>query len=119
MRHDLRVWESAAAAGSPGCGTPSGSLLLGDALLDDWRARARGGAPPGCGPTTTCTPRRRAPSRSTRRRRNRFGDPLPRIEHQVDEATLARAAATKRHVREVFARMARHDGGTDPERERG
>lgn len=109
LRHDLRVWESAFGRG-PRLRDEAGGLLLGDALLDDWRARARrGGA------------RLRAyydvhPSRDSRlsldpTQRNRFGDPLPRIEHRLDAATLAREAATKARIRGVFERMAKQDGG--------
>jgi quinoprotein glucose dehydrogenase len=44
-------------------------------------------------------------------RRNRFGDPLPRIEHRLDDATREREAATKQHIRDLFARLARNDAG--------
>jgi quinoprotein glucose dehydrogenase len=110
VRHDLRVWESAQGR-KPRLQDDGGRLLLGDALLEDWRGRTRRGAA-----------RLRAyydvhPSKESAltldpARRNLFGDPLPRIDHHLDEATQARAARTKRHVREVFSRMARHDGGT-------
>jgi len=109
VRHDLRVWESPHGR-EPRLADEGGRLLLGDALLDDWRRRAAKGAA-----------RLRAyydvhPSKESAlildpARRNRFGDPLPRIQHVVDDATKARAKETKGHVREVFGRMARHDGG--------
>jgi quinoprotein glucose dehydrogenase len=109
VRHDLRVWESPVGR-EPRLRDDSGRVLLGEALLDDWRSRTRKG-----------TARLRAyydvhPAKHSALtldpgRRNRFGDPLPRIEHHVDEATRAREAATRRHLRDVFARMARYDGG--------
>jgi hypothetical protein len=77
-------------------------LLLGDALLEDWRRRTRKG-----------TARLRAyydvhPAKHSAltldpARRNRFGDPLPLIEHHVDEATKAREAATAPPARDLRA----------------
>jgi quinoprotein glucose dehydrogenase len=109
VRHDLRVWESDYGRG-PRLRDESGRLLLGDALMDDWRKRARRG----------CA-RVRAyydvhPARDSRltlepSSRNRFGDPLPRIENRLDEATLARGGATRKHILDVFERLARNDDG--------
>jgi quinoprotein glucose dehydrogenase len=85
LRHDLRIWESSEGReprlrGDPtsGAGQAPGALLLGDALLADWRARASG-----------ATARVRAyydvlPDRESRitldaDATNRFGDPMPRV----------------------------------------
>ena len=38
--------------------------------------------------------------------RNRWGDPLPVIQHRLDAATQARAGATRDHVQRVFSGMA-------------
>lgn len=107
VRHDLRIWESAAGR-DPRLKNEAGTLLLGDALLDDWRARARRGAA-----------RVRAyydvhPSRESALildpgSKNRYGDPLPKIEHKLDEATVAREPAVRRHILDVFNRLARAD----------
>lgn len=109
VRHDLRVWESDYGRG-PRLRDDAGRLLLGDELMDDWRKRAKRG----------CA-RVRAyydvhPSRDSRltldpASRNRFGDPLPKIEHRLDDATLARQDATKEHILGVFEKLARNDGG--------
>jgi quinoprotein glucose dehydrogenase len=109
VRHDLRIWESAAGR-QPRLRDDEGRVLMGDALLADWRARAARGAA-----------RVRAyldvhPDASSRlaldpAARNRWGDPLPRIEHRLDPATLARAAATREHVLNLFARLARARNG--------
>ena len=109
VRHDTRVWESAAGRG-PRLRDAAGKILLGDRLLDDWRTRAAGGSV-----------RLRAyydvhPSKDSRltlnpAARNRWGDPLPRIEHRVDEPTLAREAATKDHIVEVFTSLVEADHG--------
>jgi hypothetical protein len=42
LRHDLRVWESSVGR-EPRLADPSGRLLLGDAVLADWRRRAATG----------------------------------------------------------------------------
>jgi quinoprotein glucose dehydrogenase len=44
-------------------------------------------------------------------RRNRYGDPMPRIEHVLDEATRARQAATRAHVLGVFENLAKASNG--------
>lgn len=109
VRHDLRVWESSAGR-DPRLKDASGRLLLGDALLADWRARtARGAA------------RVRAyydihPSRDSAltldsARKNRWGDPLPVIRHVADEASRARELATHAHIVSVFERLAKANNG--------
>ena len=109
VRHDLRVWESPHGR-EPRLKDAAGRILLGDALLDDWRGRTRRGAAR-LRAYYDVHPAKESALTLDKAHRNRFGDPLPRIDHRVDEATLARADATKRHLWEVFARMARHDGG--------
>ncbi len=110
VRHDLRIWESTVNR-EPRLRDESGRLLLGDALLADWRARTR-----------RATARVRAyydvhPDRNSElsldaSTKNRYGDPLPRIVHRADAASLARREATLEHIRGVFARMARNDNGS-------
>jgi quinoprotein glucose dehydrogenase len=43
--------------------------------------------------------------------KNRFGDPLPVIQHRTDAATLARAAATREHFQSLFTRLASANDG--------
>ena len=43
--------------------------------------------------------------------KNRYGDPMPKIEHRMDEATAAREAATKEHVLGVFKTLAKASNG--------
>jgi len=109
VRHDTRVWESSAGR-DPRLRTPDGRLLIGDELMDDWRSRTRGSSV-----------RLRAyvdvhPSADSRltldpAKKNRLGDPMPKIEHRFDEATRAREAATRAHVNEVFSRLAKASNG--------
>ena len=109
VRHDLRVWESSAGR-DPRLKDASGNLLLGDAVLADWRARTIRGAArvrayydvhPSADSRLTLDP-------STK---NRWGDPLPSIRHLLDEATVARKAATRAHILEIFNRLGRENAG--------
>jgi quinoprotein glucose dehydrogenase len=107
VRHDFRIWE---ADHQPRLRGTDGKVLLGDALVSDWRTRAKRG-------------RARVrmyydvhPDRSSRltleaSRRNRHGDPLPTIEHKLDAASLAREEQTKAHIQRLFESLARHDNG--------
>jgi quinoprotein glucose dehydrogenase len=109
VRHDLRVWESSAGR-DPRLKDSAGALLMGDALLGDWRSRtARGAARvrayydvhPSADSALTLDPSRK----------NKWGDPLPAITHAVDAATSARKAATRAHILEVFDRLAQANNG--------
>ena len=109
VRHDTRVWESSSGR-DPRLRSPEGKLLLGDELMADWRSRTKGSAV-----------RLRAyydihPSADSRltldpSNRNRYGDPMPKIEHQLDAASLAREAATAEHIKGVFATLAKANNG--------
>lgn len=109
VRHDFRIWESRAGR-EPRLKSAEGRVLLGDALLADWRTRTKRGAArirmyydvhPS--PESTLTLSAAA--------RNRFGDPLPRIVHKLDAATETRLPETKRHVHDLFARLAQAQNG--------
>lgn len=109
VRHDFRVWESTAARG-PRLRDDDGRLLLGDDVMADWRAR-----------TATGTARLRSyydviPDRESRvvmesGRRNRFGDPLPRLEFRDAPVSEELRGATEDGIRAVFERLARVGGG--------
>jgi quinoprotein glucose dehydrogenase len=109
IRHDLRVWESAGGRG-PQVRDASGKVLLGDALLADWRTR-----------TTRGTARVRGyytvePDKDSRltldpAAKNRWGDPLPVIQHKIDAATQSRASATREHFQNLFAQLAKANDG--------
>src|SRR3954464_11062118 len=109
VRHDTRVWESSSGR-DPRLRAADGKLLLGDELMADWRSRTKGSSV-----------RLRAyvdvhPSADSRltldaSKRNRYGDPMPTIEHHFDAATVAREAATKAHVLDVFATLAKTSNG--------
>jgi glucose dehydrogenase len=109
VRHDTRVWESSAGR-EPRLRGADGKLLIGEEVLADWRARTKGSSV-----------RLRAyidvhPSADSRlmldrSKKNRYGDPMPTIEHRFDEATLSRKAATEAHVSGVFDRLATASNG--------
>ena len=110
VRHDTRVWESSAGK-EPRLRAADGKLLLGDELLGDWRSRALKGS----------SVRLRAyydshPSADSRltldpTSKNRYGDPMPAIDRQLDAEATAREAATLAHCTEVFERMVKASNG--------
>jgi quinoprotein glucose dehydrogenase len=111
LRHDYRIWESSAGREPRLREGEGGRLLLGDALLADWRQRtARGAA------------RVRAyydvhPDRSSAltldpAARNKWGDPLAKIDHRIDAASRDREQATREQILERFRQLARAKNGT-------
>ena len=109
VRHDLRIWESAAGR-QPRLRGGDGRVLMGDALLADWRARtARGAARVRM--YYDVHPDETSALTLSAAAKNRFGDPLPAIVHVLDAPTRARAAATEAHLRGLFARLAREGNG--------
>ena len=105
VRHDTRVWESSAGK-EPRLRGADGRLLLGDELLDDWRSRALKGS----------SVRLRAyydshPSADSRltldpASKNRYGDPMPKIDRQLDAA----AHGARRRDARALHRGLRADG---------
>lgn len=103
VRHDLRLWDNNSRT-TPRLKDDGGKTLLGDEVVADFRRRATRG-----------TARVRAyadvhPSADSRLTldpavTNRWGDPMPKIEHRLDAATEARAAATRQHIVSVFERL--------------
>jgi choline dehydrogenase-like flavoprotein len=107
VRHDFRIWESSVGR-EPRLRTDDGRVLMGDALLADWRARTKRGTArvrayydvhPSAESTLTLDPAAK----------NRFGDVLPKITHRLDAATEARVPATKQHILAQFNRLAREN----------
>jgi glucose dehydrogenase len=109
VRHDLRVWESSAGR-DPRLKDAAGTLLLGDALLADWRARtARGAARVRA--YYDVHPSIESALTLDASKKNRWGDPLPAIRHVLDDGTNARKAATRTHILGVFDRLAKANNG--------
>ena len=109
LRHDLRIWESSVGR-DPRLRNDAGDIQLGDALLADWRARAKG-----------ATARVRAyydvlPDRDSRitfdaTRKNRFGDPMPFLTFKDAPESAALRSWQEEELRGLFRSMARAGGG--------
>lgn len=109
LRHDLRIWESTVGR-EPRLRGDDGAPLFGDALLDDWRGRARG-----------ATARVRAyydvlPDRESKlvldgTRKNRFGDPMPDVAFRDAPESAALREWQEEELRQLFRQMAKAGGG--------
>ena len=109
VRHDLRIWESAAGR-EPRLRGKNDELLLGDDLLHDWRTRAQRGAARVRG-YYDVHPDRNSSLTLDSSSTNRWGDPLPKIEHRLDAATVARQPQTREHLKTIFERLAQNQNG--------
>jgi glucose dehydrogenase len=109
VRNDLRVWESSVGREAR-LAADDGSLLLGDAVLRDWRER-----------TARATARVRAyydviPDRESAvtldpARRNPWGDPMPVLALRDDPVSKDLRGYTEEHLRSIFSGLARAGGG--------
>ena len=110
VRHDLRVWENAGGR-APQLRDGAGKLLLGDALVADWRTRITRG-----------TARVRGyydvhPDKDSRltldpASKNRWGDPMPRRPAPGRRGDRTRArGATRQHFQDLFAQLAKANDG--------
>lgn len=109
VRHDLRVWESTLGR-EPRLRNDQGKLLLGDDLLGDWRRRTQRG-----------TARVRAymdvhPDRDSSltlddSAKNKWGDPLPKIEHRLNAETKDRQPRVREHLLDIFQQLAKAGDG--------
>jgi quinoprotein glucose dehydrogenase len=109
VRHDLRVWENGGGR-NPRLRDASGKLLMGDALVADWRTRLTRGSARVRG-YYDAHPDRESRLTLDANLKNRWGDPMPSIRHQVDAATQARAASTRQHFETLFAQLAKANDG--------
>jgi quinoprotein glucose dehydrogenase len=110
VRHDTRVWESSAGK-EPRLRGADGKLLIGDELLADWRGRATKGSA-----VRLRTYYDSHPSIDSRlsldpTSKNRYGDPMPKIERRLDAAAQSREAATLAHTTALFERLVRAGNG--------
>jgi quinoprotein glucose dehydrogenase len=110
LRHDLRVWESSVGR-EPRLRDDTGALLMGDALLTDWKSRTSG-----------ATARVRAyydvlPDRESKltldhSHTNRFGDPMPTLAFRDAPESAALRLWQEEELRNLFRRMAAAGGGS-------
>jgi glucose dehydrogenase len=109
LRHDLRLWESSVGR-EPRLRDDSGAALLGNAMLADWRARAKG-----------ATARVRAyydvlPDRESKltldsTKTNRYGDPMPTMDFKDAPESAALRPWQEEQLVALFGRMAKAGGG--------
>jgi quinoprotein glucose dehydrogenase len=109
LRHDLRLWESSSGRG-PRLRNESGQIMLGDAIMQDWRSR-----------TQTGTARIRGyydvlPDRSSSitldpNVRNEWGDPVPRLQFRDSAESMALRGYSEDSLRALFERVARAGDG--------
>lgn len=109
LRHDLRLWESSVGR-EPRLRGDDGALLFGDALLDDWRSRARGATARVRG-YYDVLPDRDSALVLDGTARNRFGDPMPRVAFRDAPESAALRGWQEEELRTLFRRMARAGGG--------
>ena len=109
VRHDTRVWEDSSGR-EPRLRDAAGRLLLGDEVFDDWRPRTKGSS---VRLRTYVDVHPSADSRLTLNTasKNRYGDPMPKIDAPLRRGDQRTAGPNKQHVRDLFARMARASNG--------
>ncbi|MCC6244102.1 MAG: GMC family oxidoreductase, partial [Gemmatimonadaceae bacterium] len=109
LRHDLRVWESSVGR-EPRLRNNSGELLLGDALLRDWKSRAAGATARVRG-YYDVLPDRESKLTLDSTHTNRFGDPMPSLNFQDAPVSAALRGWQEEQLRALFTRMAKAGGG--------
>jgi quinoprotein glucose dehydrogenase len=109
IRHDLRVWESTAGADAR-LRDDEGRVLMGDALLADWRKRAERGSAR-LRAYYDVLPARESEVTLDDARRSPWGDPLPRIHFRDSDASAALRAPTETNINNLFGEMVRAAGG--------
>lgn len=109
IRHDLRIWESSFGQ-EPRLGNERGDPLLGDALLSDWRERVNTGVAR-LRAYYDVLPARDSELALDASRKNRWGDPMPRLQFRDAPESLALRAWTEETIRQLFSEMARVGNG--------
>ena len=104
VRHDLRVWESSFGRDAR-LRNDEGDVLLGDALLDDWRARAKTGAAR-VRAYYDVLPARESELTLDGSAKNRWGDPMPRLHFRDASESAALRTFTEESIRALFREMA-------------
>ena len=109
IRHDLRVWESSFGREAR-LRNDKGELLLGNALLSDWRERAKNGVAR-VRAYYDVLPARESELTLDANSKNRWGDPLPRIQFRDAAASASLRSATEETIRALFRDMAKAGDG--------
>jgi quinoprotein glucose dehydrogenase len=109
LRHDLRIWESSVGR-EPRLRGDDGALLFGDALLDDWRTRAKG-ATARVRAYYDVLPDRESSVSLDATKTNRFGDSMPTVSYRDDPRSAALRTWQEESIRNLFREMARAGNG--------
>ena len=109
VRHDLRVWESTFGREAR-LRDERGELLLGDALLEDWRSRIRTGVAR-VRAYYDVIPARESELTLDATARNAWGDPMPRMQFRDAPESVALRPHTEESIRALFREMARAGDG--------
>lgn len=111
IRHDLRIWNSTFRR-SPRLRDDDGGLLLGDALMADWRERTDGKGTARLRSYYDVIPHRDSRLVLDEGAMNRWGDPLPRIEFRDAAVSAELRGRTEDRIRALHRRMADAGDGT-------
>ena len=109
VRHDLRLWESSYGS-EPRLRGGNDEILLGDELLEDWRARMPEGVARIRG-YYDVLPARESELTLDASNRNAWGDPLPALSFRDSEASRVLRGPTEQALRDLFEHVARAGGG--------
>jgi glucose dehydrogenase len=109
IRHDLRVWESSAGK-APRLIDDNGALMLGEAILADWRARTKTGAAR-VRAYYDIVPDRASELTLDPTRKNEWGDPLPKLAFRDAPESAALREQTEDSIKALFATMAKAGDG--------
>jgi len=109
VRHDLRIWESDYARKAR-LSDDSGKLLLGDAIMDDWRQRSAKGVAQ-LRAYYDVIPARESSLKLSGTNKNPWGDPLPQIKYVDSEWTRELREHTESSIQNTFDEIVRAGGG--------
>ena len=110
LRHDFRIWESAAGKG-PRLRDDADRLLLGDEILTDWRARTAGRGTARLRCYYDVLPARESRLTLHASEKNAWGDPLPQVAFADDESSIQVRSYSEETIGERFRDLARSGGG--------
>jgi quinoprotein glucose dehydrogenase len=109
LRHDLRVWESAVDK-APRLRNDAGDLMLGDAIMADWRQRTQTGTA-----RVRCyydvIPARGSELTLDTSRRNAHGDPLPKLTWRDADTSRDLRGWSEDQIKALFESLARAGNG--------
>ncbi len=109
LRHDLRVWESSVGRDAR-WRDEQGNVLLGTALLKDWKARTAKGAAR-IRAYYDVLPAKESALTLDAGTKNRFGDPMPRLAFKDHAITASLKGYTEDTIKARFEQIARAGDG--------